>query len=253
MKKQNNKYKIVFITIGLTFFFFGLAAFSFDKAKNGDPAIASKIENKIKRRYNLGDFHINFSDNFDSNDYVKSTMSSSYSAKIKFLDINTISADIKIIASVGDDIIVTANGQLKKENEGRSQLLDIISDENEVSVSELGVNEAKSIQIQVFIPKNYKKRLKIKTVSGDITIGAIESETELYTVSGDIKIESNSNSSLAIGTVSGDVEVIFKKNTNDLRFELETVSGTIQNKVKSESNGNQLIKIHTISGDIELQ
>ena len=254
MKIQKKAIQVFLAAIGITFFSFGFATYSIDKATNEDPQLLSKIETQIRSRPQFKNFHFNISKDSNSAEYEESTQWASFPANIRFLNINAIAADIEFVAGGDDAIELTAKGLANKTGKKRSELLDISFDENEILISEFGFDEVKNIHIQILIPKKYRNTLKVKTVSGDITIKPLELEmAELYSVSGDLNIESDADSNLMIGTVSGDVKLHFTKPTNNLRFEISSVSGDISNNLKSDPNGAHAIKIHTVSGDITLQ
>jgi len=115
-------------------------------------------------------------------------------------------------------------------------LLRIEADYPEVSIKGLNV----SIDFDLFIPD--QAALKIKSVSGDVTLENIGGAVETEVVSGDIEVM-KAGQGLDCQSVSGDLEI--RSITGDAR--LKTVSGDI---TLEQLKGS--LEAETVSGDIEL-
>jgi len=126
-------------------------------------------------------------------------------------------------------------------------LLRIEADYPEVSIKGLNV----SIDFDLFIPD--QAALKIKSVSGDVTLenigGAVETEvvSSEKTVSGDITLE-QLKGSLEAETVSGDIELSGVSGAKYIKAKVLSGSVTYQGSIEAASRYE--MKSH--SGDIEM-
>lgn len=162
--------------------------------------------------------------------------------KIKYIDMDTISADVFLYQSEGKDIKVEIYGSEKDADkyqvEVEEQTLKVVQKkENNFCIGFCYGNQ----KINLYLPDTYQEKIKIHSISGDV-ISKIASSLDLQTVSGDIHLESAS--SLKAKTTSGDMKI--RKLGN---FSLETVSGDI------EIDDVTLTKdatIHTVSGNVEI-
>lgn len=125
-------------------------------------------------------------------------------------------------------------------------------------------NSTTNIFYTVYIPKN--KKLKVKSISGDLIIDTYTGDLTTDLVSGDVTIKSY-NGDLKLKTVSGDLDVTMDKAEVNAR----TVTGTIYSdldidqgarksknygstRVKGSINGgDQLIVLETVSGNIYMR
>ena len=164
--------------------------------------------------------------------------------KIKYIDMDTISADISIYQSEGKDIKVEIYGKEKDVDKYQVEVEDgmlkvIQKKENNFCIGFCYWNQ----KINLYLPDNYQEKIKIHSISGDVTSKKeLTSSLDLQTVSGDMDLESAS--SLKAKTTSGDIKI---RKLGDLS--LETISGDIEiDDLTLTKNAS----IHTVSGDVEI-
>lgn len=143
------------------------------------------------------------------------------------------------------------------------------------SVSTKGVYAKGSQKPKIVINVNDKiiDIFDIKSISGDITVGAKTKKARLINVSGNIyindveemlycqsvsgniyaRINPKKNSEVYIKNVSGNIEALLK-NVSDIRLSHSTVSGKVNNSFREELSNKEIIKanvqLKTVSGNI---
>ena len=143
------------------------------------------------------------------------------------------------------------------------------------SVSTKGVYAKGSLRPKIVINVNDKiiDIFDIKSISGDITVGAKTKKARLINVSGNIyindveemlycqsvsgniyaRINLKKNSEVYMKNVSGNIEALLK-NVSDIRLSHSTVSGKVINSFREELSNKEIIKanvqVKTISGNI---
>lgn len=164
--------------------------------------------------------------------------------KIKYIDMDMISADVSIYQSEGKDIKVEIYGSEKDANKYQVE----VEDKTLKVIQKKGNNFCIGFcywnqKINLYLPDTYQEKLKIYSISGDvISKKELASSLDLQTVSGDIHLESAS--SLKAKTTSGDMKI---RKLGD--FSLETISGDIEIEDVTITKD---ATIHTVSGDVEI-
>lgn len=161
-----------------------------------------------------------------------------YEKDIKNINIEAVSADIYIKEAEDEQIHVLIYGSEKENAESTI-------DGESLNISKKGKIFCfgfcfQKTEIIVYIPKNKKLNLNIKTISGDIEISSNQANVEIKTTSGDIKTEEIKDAKIT--TTSGDILV-----TKANKLEVGTTSGSI-NVDKIENS----IEAKSVSGDIKI-
>lgn len=101
--------------------------------------------------------------------------------------------------------------------------------------------------LEIYLPKSEYESLKLKAVSGDITVpaGFTFKDTELETTSGDIRFSAVSENMTKVKSVSGNIGV---ENITGGPVEISSTSGNVRLSGKKAGNVN----IKTVSGDVRL-
>ncbi|MBM7586113.1 DUF4097 and DUF4098 domain-containing protein YvlB [Bacillus pakistanensis] len=197
------------------------------------------------------------------------------SSKVEDIEINTSSADVEIVPSEGNEVVILLDGKINKDLEDKYEFqvyhsgnklnIDYLIDENTIGIKLGSVQDTK---LQVKVPSKVLNHLQVTTSSGDISMddlkanqiivkstsgdqSIIGTETQehiaLSSTSGKIKTRENSMNTADFITTSGNIDV------NDLSSKnavYETSSGDIV------FNGEQLksdMEFTTSSGDVAIK
>lgn len=170
----------------------------------------------------------------------------SYSTEeIEYIRIDCIYEDIEINTTEKSEIFV----QLMSNNP--SKIPEIKIENNTFSVTSKVKNEIHPLSCTVYIslPKDFnQKNIKIKNISGEITIKDCTSENMyLSTISGSINTENQNCNNFKVETVSGSIK---GKTINCTGFSAKSTSGSINLEIE-----NQILldsTIDTVSGSVKL-
>ncbi|MBZ9607716.1 DUF4097 domain-containing protein [Clostridium estertheticum] len=209
--------------------------------------------------------------NSTSNDKFNIDATKEFSkGNIKTINVGTVSTDVNIITTKEDKIKVHFYGNSNSKKSAPHLEANLNGDDLDVLIKYpgkiFGININTKINLDIYVPENYKKDLKINTTSGNAIIGNVQLDKFRFdTVSGDAKINLlTANETIFEGT-SGKVNVKsllskkngFKTTSGDTKIGNVTgdilgksVSGCFKFDYKNFDNG---INIDTISGDVELK
>ena len=189
---------------------------------------------------------------------------------IKAINVETVSTDVNIITTKEDKIKVRFYGNSNSKKAAPYLKTFANGDNLDVSikyrVNIFSININIKTKLDIYVPENYKKDLKINTTSGNVNIRNLQLDKFKFdTTSGDAKINSlTANETIFEGT-SGKVNVkslLSKKNefnTTSGDTKIENITGDILGKSVSGyfkfdyKDVNNDINIDTISGDVELK
>ena len=188
--------------------------------------------------FNIGKINISKKDLILTKSY-----SSSYN-DVENIDIKLISTDIKFIKSKDNNIKIdyydsdnNKNKEIELKKVNNTILFNVKLKNNSCFLSCHYKSRA-----FVYLPKNYKGKINVKTISGNIKIlENINNSIKIESISGDVNAL-NFNNDVNIKTNSGDIEV---KEINK-KLNIKTVSGDIN---IDKLNINKDSKIESISGD----
>lgn len=189
---------------------------------------------------------------------------------IKTINVETVSTDVNIITTKEDKIKVHFYGNTNSKK--ASPYLEAFANGDDldilikypVNISFMNINT--KINLDIYIPENYKNSLQIKTTSGDAVIGDLQldkfgfdttsgdakinsltvNETKFEGTSGELNIKSLLSTKNEFNTTSGDTAI--ENITGDILG--ESVSGSFKFDYKDFDNN---INIDTTSGDVELK
>lgn len=170
-------------------------------------------------------------------------------AGINSISVDTSSTDINFIPENRSDIKVHLNGYVssgKPELTARldGDTLDIYTRSNNRVIT-IGFNIS-NLKLDIYLPSEYSKDIKIKTSSGEVKIGKLNVENFTYDASsGDLTGEDFASKSSRIETSSGNVRL--KRFGGDLELKTSSGDAAIDYALKSNSTN-----ITTSSGKITL-
>ena len=173
---------------------------------------------------------------------------------IEMLSFQTSAADIEIISSSSEQIMVKLEGKIDKKLKNKLQMK-ITEDGGRLKVSylpndkNLGIRfgSMKNMTLSVTLPEKTYKELLVHTTSGNIdAVGVSARIINLVSTSGDQDIKNfKSDETLTMQSTSGDIEVDRIMMNN---FSIKLTSGNV--KIDELSSGNG--KITTTSGNVRI-
>src|SRR6056297_376273 len=186
------------------------------------------------------------------------------------IQIKTVSVPVEVVTTLGE-LKAELNGNFKASNEESMPYLDVSSTDDGLFIEVkhpkglfAGAVSTDSL-LSVYIPEDDLDELLIKTVSGNINVGAFEiKRTNLSSVSGAINAERLSLSEGIFETSSGEIEIrslsgrVLSKTTSgkmNIHFEklentvyMESISGNLN--ISFPENASFTLKTETVSGDL---
>lgn len=205
-----------------------------------------------------------FFDDFTINEERKTSIEN-----ITMIDIEITSADLKFHLVDTDEIEVKLAGKItcflcnvsnKFRFEEKNNVLNINS-----SFNSIGVFISTNLKMDIYLPKQFDKKLKINGVSSDIILKDLNlDELKVTSVSGDIILKNiNVNNEVILKNTSGDIildNLYADVNFNTVSGDLEVykiygniIGNTTSGNVDIEILVNELnINIVTVSGDVEI-
>jgi len=210
---------------------------------------------------------------------------------LESLDLEVVFEDVRFIYEDRQDVEVKYFGVFeKKGNKDKPKLKESLSSKAKLHVAWEGFRGEASGVMEVRLPHEDFKEIRVDNVSGDIEghnlrFSQVNLETvsghihfkemhgktlNLESVSGEILVSLSQASSLYAETVSGDIKVGLDKQDGDLSLssvsgdislsasqyacliEADSVSGNIKVDSGVDGSGNYDIKVETVSGDISI-
>jgi lia operon protein LiaG len=167
--------------------------------------------------------------------------------------IDVVNTDVKVIAvadkKVGVDFYgsITTNltaGKPEMETDLKNGVLTIsITYPRTITI---GLINLSNLYLDVYVPDNYSKDIKVSTVSGNLNIGKLSiSNFNFKSISGYLVAESLSAKNLIIETTSGKVNL----NGVEGKINADTISGEIAAVL--ESSGDDM-SVKTVSGEVNI-
>ncbi|MGX1928713.1 DUF4097 family beta strand repeat-containing protein [Flagellimonas sp. 2504JD4-2] len=173
------------------------------------------------------------------------------------LVIDQLSGSINVVAYDGNEVIIKASFENKKEHYGKehkrdgmkrieNSSLDISAEEKNNVVRVINEQWNRATNLQVKVPKNFA--LKLSTVNeGNIYVEGVSGEMEISNVNGGITLKSVSGSA-STDTVNGNIKVDFNSISGDANMAFSSLNGdldiTFPNSLKAD------VKAKTDMGDI---
>lgn len=192
--------------------------------------------------------------NFNSSSRYEVYLPTNYSGN---LNIKTVSGKISLAdfnLSLKDLLVKTTSGDINLKSILKTNDAEIKSVSGEIYIKELTCNDAilKTTSGDIEIDKMTSKDISINSVSGELVLGYIEGIMNFKTTSGeisidDLKILDNSN----ISTVSGEVKIDMNKDNNCV-IGIDTLSGDSNIRTNKYGNRKYDLNIKTTSGDIRV-
>jgi hypothetical protein len=232
----------VFVAISaLTFLCLGFSSYAAKRAFESDPDILSHITDAAQKKgwqIHLGQT------GFIHNSYEKTEASWSFKAPQE-LQLGTVSGNIAVDTTSGDEILVSAVGEL--DHTTSEQLVKTDFKGNTLVISEPGNGAVKDLKMKILMPASFKGKLRVSSVSGFMKLENVAAaELTMGSVSGDITVKDLSAPSVNVNTVSGGVRV---ENRLAANMSVKTVSGDILLRIADGSKTN--LKHDSISGDVQ--
>lgn len=170
------------------------------------------------------------------------------------ISVDTISTDINFITSERDDIEVNFYGDATVSSS--KQIPKLITDrkgdklsvkiEHPKTIISLSLNIS-NVKLDIYLPENYSKNIKIDTTSGDTKIGYLHLDRFNHdSISGDLSALSITSNNISLDSTSGN----YKLRGNIGNLNANTISGDIFIEYENFSN---YINMGTTSGDIDLK
>lgn len=182
------------------------------------------------------------------------------------LDLNAVSADVRVVGTRGELHAASVSGDVDARFDGERLRLNSVSGDIEVQ-SAATDSELRTVSGDV-VAHGLRGTVKAETVSGDLELSG-EDFTELHgeTVSGDLRMTARlaPQAQLRAESLSGDVRLRLVE-TSDVRISMKTFSGTLRGRptqpVSSNDRrsveytlgpGSARVELSTFSGDIVIE
>ena len=143
------------------------------------------------------------------------------------LDVSLVSADLRVSALDGSQKLQTVSGDISGTASGKLQIDTVSGD--------------------VRMTTHDDHALRIKTISGDMTVSGADGDVQVNTVSGDAELVFGSLSSAHIESVSGDVQVSSTLAPTG-QFDASSISGDLRVKFAAQPDAD--IDVQSFSGSI---
>lgn len=203
-----------------------------------------KISNYISKWTNDFDFDFDFDGHVFRN---IGTLEKDFPSDVEAININTSSADVKINFYDGATLKFEASTSTLRDIDISTVSNEIHSPNNILSIN-INNPDYSDINVNIYIPSNYKNSLKFKSTSGDLDIiaGYLEN-VSINSTSGEIEINNLIAENLNIQSTSGDIDLYL--NNLGTNSKISSISGDIDLFI-SKSIGYTLT-FDTVSGDIK--
>ncbi len=265
MKEMSTFTKLFSGAVIWTICFFGIAAYSSQKAKEQDPEIMKKVEANLSEKFKGNvQFSVGGSSGEDSIETFTTPLPKSA------IQIKSVSGDFAIQYGSGKEIVVKATGTLDKSKAEKLLIIDQNDETLSISEPEDAVN---NLAVEIYLPLQFQNEIEIKVVSGDIevkglTLSGLAIKTvsgdikahevkaktiDVKTISGDISIDNKGPVDVNAATISGDIALTLPSTVENTNFRLKSISGDIQNARVSTGKALFSVDMKTTSGDIKVQ
>jgi len=167
--------------------------------------------------------------------------------------IGVVNTDVNVIPVVDKELGIDFYGNIATNlTAGKPELVtDLKNGVLTISISypktiTFGLINMANLYLDVYVPNNYSKDIKVSTVSGNLNIKKFSIENfNFKSISGYLKADSLSAKNLIIETTSGEVNL----NGVEGKINADTISGEITAVLKSFNND---LSIKTVSGEVNL-
>lgn len=175
------------------------------------------------------------------------------------IDLSNIAGDITIVPGSGRDATIDYTrrgfGDTQEEAKRQLEMIDVsmsvtgdgraeVRSKYKVPRGERHHNFRSAVDYRVTAPA--QTRIRVKTISGNVTATKMKGDLALEAVSGNIRIDSSSRVSMA-KTISGDVEV------SGVSFDQPLAASSVSGTVTLRNLKAQYLDISAVSGDILLR
>ncbi len=170
---------------------------------------------------------------------------------ISKIDVNLTSIDVNFIFEDREDVKANLIGEVYTNNEKAIPTLDVKNSGATISIKTIYATNSFSynksnLRMNVYIPKEYKQKIKVDVSSADITLKDAKIKSlELDTTSGDFQLSNIELEDLLVDTSSGDGEM---SNILCENFDYEATSGNLNGERIITNQFNYGIS----SGDIDI-
>jgi hypothetical protein len=166
------------------------------------------------------------------------------------VSLENLAGDIVVTGGTGNEVVIEAVKRGRTEDDLRQISIEVVNAEGRVAIATRYPRRAggswhshAEVDYTITVPRNAEVR--VKSVSGDIQVSAVNGELRAESVSGDVRV-SNATQVESIGSVSGDV--IVRDITSTGTLAVTSISGDLGlHEVKARS-----IEGSTVSGDATL-
>lgn len=167
--------------------------------------------------------------------------------------IDVVNTDVNVIPVVDKEVGVDFYGSITTNlTAGKPELVtDLKNGVLTISITypktvTIGLINLANLYLDVYVPNNFAKDIKVSTVSGNLNIRKLSIENfNFKSISGHLKADSLSAKNLIIETTSGKVNL----NGVEGKINADTISGEITAALKSFNND---LSLKTISGEVNL-
>lgn len=167
--------------------------------------------------------------------------------------IDVVNTDVNVTAVVDKEVEVDFYGSITTNLiAGKPELVtDLKNGVLTISITypktiTIGLINLANLYLDVYVPNNFSKDIKVSTVSGNLNIRKLSIDNFSFkSISGHLKADSLSAKNLIIETTSGKVNL----NEVEGKINADTISGEITAVLKSFNND---LSIKTISGEVNL-
>lgn len=227
MKKDN--FKVIFLlTVIITVM--GLSSFLCSVIVSGE-----KNQRPVEDMY-IRPFSRLMNETFLTDDFSSIKINSNYS-DIKMVNTRLLKDKVRVVVTGTEKDTVSA--------ECRNNILQIVCNEN----LQAQYPSSPETVITVYMPMNFDTQADIKTLCGDISLGDMHGEINVFTGLGDIEISQvNISQNSVVSTQQGDVKINM---VNDVRIEISASGGAIETPQHNTDSGITLA-VSTQSGNIEI-
>ena len=241
-----------------------LTPIAFNKTMSQDPELEKKIADTYGVKLDLS--YSGFSITEANKGERKILQNWNFKNQSQKIILNLKRGNISVITHDGENILIEAKAS-KRTGADFMKL-----DETPESIILVDSNEVRSVDVKIQLPKNFKGKLDLANIKGDISIKKITAEALSFktvssdvsihdtsiefirgaNVDGDIKIESLVPLSTEITNVRGDVKIATADRTHTL-FTLKSTRGEIENPLSSSQDPKYRIDVSTVNGDIAIE
>lgn len=243
-----------------------ITPFAFHKAMANDPELEKKIADKYGVKIQMSGTSFSITDAVGGS--KEATQNWAMTARDQKIILNLKRGEISIRTFEGDA------GQIRiaaKANTKSSQPFLTLTESNEaIIITDTG--EARSVDVEVSLPMNFKGKLDLSNISGDISLYDVRAEAlQVKSISADLDINNCHIGFISANNVNGEIEIDsvieFSADVNNVRgdvkistpspkhtnFTLQSTRGDIENPFPSAQDPQYRISVTTVNGDIDIR